>query len=314
MRAPLSQEGFTNVPSHARLVATMRPVLVAPLLLLLGACDSRASVLPAPEAAVLTFDAAMLERDAAVPPLDAGSPASPDGGEALPPAVVNPDGVLTPFPHIRYSISPSGFEIVSANFVVEHDGDTRGPLLSAYFEIRNGGAYVDCDIGADVYLDFRDLVGIVEGEPYYQRIGTGPLFTVTSDCIAPGRSGVLHAVQRGIDETDLALTGDLSITLDIYRSSVVVYTPAGDGPLVDVSVRPVEGGYGVGGTITLQRTLHNYAMRFYPRDSRGVIVDELLAFPGHLEILPIASTQPFETLGTPGPIESYLFFDSWIVD
>ncbi|MCC6875574.1 MAG: hypothetical protein IT378_14805 [Sandaracinaceae bacterium] len=294
----------------------MRPLLAAPLLLLLGACDSRATVLPAPEAAVLTFDAAMLERDASTPPADGGVPdtGSPDGGDALPPAVVNPDGVLTPFPHIRYAISPPEFEIVSANFVVEHDGDTRGPLLSAYFEIRNGGAYVDCDIGADVYLDFRDLVGIVEGEPYYQRIGTGPLFTVTSDCIAPGRSGVLHAVQRGIDETDLALAGDLSITLDIYRSSVVVYTPAGDGPLVDVSVRPVEGGYGLGGTITLQRTLHNYAMRFYPRDSRGVIVDELLAFPGHLEILPIASTQPFETLGTPRPIESYLFFDSWIVD
>lgn len=59
--------------------------------------------------------------------------------------------------------------------------------------------------------------------------------------------------------------------------------------------------------------IENYGLTVYPRDDRGLLVDELGAFPGELGTLPAGSSHDFETDASPCEISDVSWFHSWIV-
>lgn len=283
---------------------------------LASACgDERRPPAALPDGATLQFDAAMIPAADAGTPRDLGRDSGPpDAGPTLPPATVNPDGVLTPFPHIRFDVLSPGFEIVTVNFTVEEDGDSRGPLLQAYIEVRNIGSNVRCGFLPEIFLDYyTELLARLDAEPYYERHGT-TMFNGTADCIPPGGVGVIDALQRGVSEADLASASRM--TLDVgaydYDPSYVTYSPALGDLLVTRSVIPVMDGFALSGTVTPQRTIYNFALYTYARDSRGVLFAKVSAFPGVLETLPAYVAQPYESDAAPRAFTTYLSFPTWI--
>lgn len=289
----------------------IRPALAVALACALPACDTPSTSMPpiTTEAGVVHFDAAMLaHRDAGALEPDAGGPSD------LPPAVVSPDGVLTPFPSIRVTVTPPELSLETLNFVVTHDGDSRGPLVTMYAELRNDGIDVECGFVPDVWLDAFEIVTVVEAEPFYDRYSSGTLSTTTSDCIPPGGSGVLEGVQRGLDEADLALASHLVIDARPFRSSFTERVAPTDAPTLDVAVVEGAEGWSIEGTMTPRRTIRNYAFRAYARDARGVLFAELLAFPGELATLPPFVAQTIATDVAPRSFTDHRSFQSWIVE
>lgn len=237
----------------------------------------------------------------------------PDGStSSLPPAVTNADGVLTPFPHIRFTITPSEFEIVTANFEVVHDDDERGPLLQMYLEIRNVGSAIESGFVPDVSLDFDEVITTVDAEPYYQQIGTGALFTTTSSCIPPGGIGVFYGVQRGLDEDDLASAASLVVDARPLRLSSTTYHRPTDAPTITSSIGPGTEGWTVSGELTPVRLIYNAAFRSYARDERGVLFDRAFAYPNELGDIPAGVTVPFESYPARREFHTTRAFASWI--
>jgi hypothetical protein len=231
------------------------------------------------------------------------------GDSCGPAATVNADGVLTAFPHITYSISPAGWSLESVNFVVTEDGDPRGPLLEMFGELVNDTGTTECSFLPNVLLEFDEVITLVEGPAYFGEV----VMSVTTDCLGPGETGVLTGVARGITTADLAAA--TSLTIMVEPNTFDTYFPAAGGPTVTMAeVSSVTaGGFGLRGKLLIGETIYNYGMRVYPRDARGVLVDELLAFPNELDTLGSGSTVDFETDGVDCNFDDYLLFQSWIV-
>jgi hypothetical protein len=258
-----------------------------------------------PEAGVLHFDGAMLEGR------DGGT--SDAGGGDLPPATINPDGVLTPFPYLAFRVVPPEFRIVTANFTVTHDGDSRGPLLEMLLEVENAGTEIECGFVPDVYLDFTEVVTQVTADPFYDVYSSGTVSTVTNECIPPGGVGVMRGVQRGVDEADLAAALTLDVDARPLRIGIDHQSPS-DEPLLEPTVAPVPGGFGVTGRMTPVRAIRNYGLRVYARDARGVLFTELLAFPGELAPLAAGLPQEFATTAATRGFTDYRAYQSWITE
>jgi len=216
-------------------------------------------------------------------------------------------GTLTTFPNISVSITPVGFAVKTLNFVVTEDGDPRGPLLEMFAEIQNNSPQIECRFLPDILLEFEELIGLVETPPYHGEL----LATTVSDCLSPGEIGVLPAVQRGITLADLQMA--TTLTIDLSPANLDTFSPATDGPDITANVAQSGGGWTLSGTLTPTTTIWNYGMNVYPRDARGVLVAELLAFPGNLDTLPAGVPVPFETEAAPCSFDDYLLFDSWIL-
>jgi|GEM_PF-2623177 len=293
---------------------TLALLTAIPLLVGLAACgENRRTSSPAlPDGPTLMFDAAMIPGvDAGTPP-DLGRDAGPpDLGAGLPPATINADGVLTPYPHLRFEISPPGFQILSANFTVTEDGDSRGPLFQGYLEIRNVGSTVRCGFVPEIFLGFTELLGLMDADPYYEVHGT-TVFTATSKCIPPGGVGVIDPLQRGVTLEELRSADLLTVDVRPFDSEFVVYRPATTDVRITRSVSAVGDGYALGGTVTPQRTIYNFALYAYARDDRGVLFDKLRAFPGELETLPALVAHPYETEATSRPFTADLTYSGWI--
>jgi hypothetical protein len=236
---------------------------------------------------------------------------NPGGGACrdLPPASVNADGVLSAYPSVSYEVD-FGYRIDTVGVKVTDDGDTRGPLFELFAEVTNTGSTTRCGFLPDVYLDFTELISLVRADKYYSDLG------ILYDCIAPGETAVLTALERGLDETNLVAGSTLSITMEPFNFGT--YTRATDGPYIAddaIAFGPdpygLEG-YGVDGTLTMETTIYNYGLRAFPRDSRGVIVDELLAFPGDLDTLSAGSSIEFSTERTGCDFPEYRAIHSWL--
>ena len=216
-------------------------------------------------------------------------------------------GTLTTYPNITHSVTPVGMAIKTLNFTVTEDGDPRGPLLRMFAEIENDSAQMECQFLPDIFLGLEDLVGLVDTPPYHGEITT----TTTTDCLAPGETGVLMAVQRGISVDDLQMASTLTIALN--PNNLQEYSPANEGPDITAAIAQTADGWTLSGTLTPTTTIWNYGMTVYPRDARGVLVAELLAFPGSLDTLPAGVPVPFETEAAECDFDDYLLFDTWIV-
>jgi hypothetical protein len=240
--------------------------------------------------------------DASSPP-DAPEPAPVDCGSTRP-ASTNAAGILTAYPSQTWSVIPSHLRVTSVNFVVTEDGDERGPLLEMFGEIRNDGS-LECNILPDVFLDGEEVVTITETPPYQDEFSS-----VTADCLGTGEVAVFAGVARGIDEDDLeGAFVSFDGSPNTFSTPVRSAQPTIEAP----SVAMVEGGgYGLTGTLRPHATIYNYALRVYPKDARGLIVDELLDFPNSLETLPAGSSWPIETGGTDCAFTDYLDFQGWI--
>ena len=228
-------------------------------------------------------------------------------GASLPEATVNANGVLSPFPHIDYRILTPGFTIVSVNFTLTEDGGSS-PLLEMFAEIRNSGTTVECSFLPDVSLDFHDIVGLVDTPPFYNEYTT----SVTHDCLAPGEIGVIRGVARGVYQADIDTAR--SLTIDIGPNTIGTSTRALDGPLVlRADIIESASGWVVDGDLSIATTIYNYGYVALARDYRGVLVDELLAFPAELGTLSGGSTVAFTTGATACPFDSFVAYQSWIL-
>ena len=243
----------------------------------------------------------------------AGSAGSAGNGGSGPaqscsgPAASMVSGTLTTYPNITPIVSPLGMTLETLNFTVTEDGDSRGPLVQMFAEIQNNSAQRECQFLPDVSLDFRELIGLVETPPYHGEITT----TTITDCLAPGETGVLMAVQRGISLDDLEMASTLTIALG--PNNLQEYSPATDGPDITTAIMQTADGWTLSGMLTPTTTIWNYGMTVYPRDARGVLVAELLAFPGNLDTLVAGVPVPFETEAADCDFDDYHLFDSWIV-
>ncbi len=253
------------------------------------------------------FDAAMIS-----PPDGGVRDLGRDGGPGLPPAVMSPQGVLTPYPGLRFDVIPTGLRVVTANFTQVDDGDSRGPLLQGYIELRNVGSTMVCTGAPSVELDFVELIGTVYGDPYYERSGAGTVGIVANDCIVPDGVGVLDVVTRSMTLDVLASAVSMSIDIFVYNSTYSVFLPADGDVTMTREVVAVADGFAIGGTVTPRRDIYNFALRVYPRDARGLLYQQLAAFPRDLETLPAYLPQPYETEATSAPFSTYLSFPSWI--
>jgi hypothetical protein len=284
-------------------MAFVPPAAWVGAVLLLGGCADNDFTPRGPGGGILEFDAAVFDPE----PNGNGDTAD------LPPAEVNADGVLTTYPHIAHTID-DGFALLTTNFVVTEDGDSRGPLLELFAEIQNTGSSPECQFLPDIWLDFDELVGLMRAQPHDSEYVT----TVTTDCIPSGGVGVIRALARGITEDDLATA--VWLTLDPHPSSFGTYTPATNGPTI-LGASLVEGqdpwdmeGWYLSGSLLIGTTIRNYGLRVFPRDDRGVLFADLVAFPNDLGILAGGSTVPFDTSAAPRSFDSDLRFQSWIVE
>jgi hypothetical protein len=258
------------------------------------AADGDGQSLRGPEGGLIEFDAAVLE-----PP--------------LPPAVVNPNGVLTPFPHLKFLVEP-GYRLQSANFVVTEDGDERGPLLEFYAELENQTGSLRCRFLPYIWLDSTEIIALVTAHPYYEEYWNGTLSNVTNSCIPHGGVGVIYGVARGVTYDDIAQAEWLFVDPKPFVSLATYVVPT-NGPLLeDVEVAWDEEGWALRGTVRVRASIYNYGLRVYPRDDRGVLTDELYAFPGRLGTLDAWSTHPFQTSSSSRVFDAYRAYQSWILN
>ncbi len=223
------------------------------------------------------------------------------------------DGVLTAFPHIEVSVTPeTDFALKSFNFTVKEDGDSRGPLLSLYAEMENIGTGLKCKFIPEVYLDFTEIITLADGPAYHLTIGS-TMFSTTDECIRPGESVVLGGVQRGVTEEDLMNAMRLTIDAGSTNYPTDEYNIAVP-PSVEADVVETDNGYAVAGNLTYVDTIYNQAVYVFPKDARGLIVDELVAFPGDLGTHFAGSTAPFETESTSCRFVDYELYQTWILD
>lgn len=285
--------------------------IAALALLSLIACgdDSRAGEI---DSSVLTFDAAMLMRDAGLSDSSTGSDAllpdasRPDGGGAvcadLPPAV-DSNGILSAFPSIDYIASGADFRIVSTNFVTSQFDSPSGPLVDFFAEVENLSATTECNLFADVTLDGADLIGLVQGPPHVAEILPN---TVTNSCVPAFGRAVVTGLIRGVD---LSTARTVRIAFDTFRDD---YSRAPGEPLLVGTQEESESGWIFEGSVTPTETIYNHSLRVFTMDARGLITNQLRAFPGELATLFGGIAVDFATLGAPCSWESEYAFQGWI--
>jgi hypothetical protein len=154
----------------------------------------------------------------------------------------------------------------------------------------------------------QSIVGLIATRPYYGST----VSTVTNDCLGPGEVGVFYGLARGI--TTSALDAESQLIVDVNPNTLDTFVPATNGPQRTAAIVQTQFGSAVRGQLSIVQTIRNHALRVYPRDSRGLLTAELLAFPGSLGTLVAGSTVDFETSASPCSFDDFLAFDSWIVD
>lgn len=270
-----------------------------------------------PDSGVLRFDADMLSPDSSVGDSgDTGSDASthdaagdtdpPDPAcNGLPDAVMTSSGVLTAYPGIDYvAQEPGEFRIVSANFVITEDDDSRGDLVEIFVVMESLLSEEKCTFFPELRLDGVDLLGQVQGPPHFT---TQFESTVTTPCLPARGRVVVRGLARGIEPSTASR---MTVALDpgSFSRHEAAVEPARTERIVNV-----EGEYLVEGEVTPHVELRNYSLKIYGVDSRGLIAAEMLAFPGELETLPAGVPVPYDTPGTECPFEVEYAFQSWIV-
>jgi|GEM_PF-6517022 len=242
-----------------------------------------------------------------------GGGSGPDGvaDTCGPPASMNADGTLTPYPNIAVSLIPAeDYSLVSFNLISIEDGDERGPLLKIYAELKNESADLKCLFLPTVYLGFSEVVAVVDGEQYYAQLSTS-LSSISDACIAPGETGIMFGAERGISQADLDSATSLEITPD--PSTIATdYVAAAAPVLSDAQVVLVDGLYALSGTLTYFEDIYNQAVTVYTRDARGLLVDDITAYPGDLGTHLTGTTSEFETDGTTCEFVDYVLTQDWL--
>lgn len=223
-----------------------------------------------------------------------------------PEASENAQGVLTSHPAMMFDVGDPDFELETLN-IVPSTAPSGIDTLNVYGELTNVGTETRCFLFFDARLDGMEV--LVQAEmPPLKEDG----YTTTQDCLPPGQTAILVGLQNDIP----AATVNAATTFELNMTSMAAFGPlaaALDGPTVEATIEEgTSGGNRVVGTITPNVSSWNYGMRFYPRDSRGLIVDELLAFPGSLGDLVPGVSLDFETLESECQFDEYVFVDSWI--
>lgn len=246
---------------------------------------------------------------------DAGRDTGPDAAVSPPGCGTPPAGTVsgtrTAHPHIAINFSPATtFSLLSSNFRIEDEDDPeREPLLRWYAEIQSNVSTPQCGLFAEVELlapSAREIVTIVETDRYEDR------FEIRSRCIGLGEVAILVGVQRGISSADLDDASFLSVRIDDPWARDDVFPVVGGPVLTRQTAASTAEGFVVDAEIRVPENIWNYGYRAYPRDARGLLIDELLAFPGELETLYAGSTHAFSTDANPCPFGEFLSLQTWL--
>ena len=233
-----------------------------------------------------------------------GNVAAPCGPEPA----KNAQGILTSHPNLSIDIGHEDFELLSVT-ILPYIAASGIDTLDLYAEVMNIGLEDHCSFLFDTRLDGLEIIVLSQTPPHRQED-----FTTTHGCLRPGETGILTGIQNDISADMI----EAATTLQFNMTSLPPLNPLSeptDAPTVNaVIAEGAEGGYLVSGTSTPNAAIYNYVMSFYPRDSRGLLVDELLAFPGDLESLTAGITLEFASTESECQFDEYVFLQGWIYE
>ena len=188
-----------------------------------------------------------------------------------------PTGVISNLRNLDWQAkagTPAGFSIVSSNFVQERIG--TAVYQHWYAEIRNTGTSTLCI--PKVTLDFQDRSGVTlvsllsypDTEPY----DTGS--TVSSTCLAPGKTAPLWTIENPSSEVVLA-----NITRAVWSVDGLERASARPHPLAPTITSNVfernTGYWAVQGSLRASGgAIRNIGYDAYPVGPEGWIVDDLI--------------------------------------
>lgn len=220
----------------------------------------------------------------------------------------NAQGILTSHPQLDFDLGHEDFELLTVN-IVPSIALSGIDTLDLYAEVMNIGFEDHCSLLFDTRLDGLEIIVLAEAPPHTQED-----WTTTHGCLRPGEVGILTGIQNYITADMI----EASTSLEFNMTSLPPLNPLSqpiDAPIVDATiVGGEEGGNLVSGTVTPTVPIYNYGMRFYPRDSRGLLVDELLAFPGDLDSLTPGVTLDFASNESGCAFDDYVFLHGWIYE
>lgn len=240
---------------------------------------------------------------------DGGSSGASSGLEPCgPEAGLNAQGILTSHPAMTFTVDDPSHELETVN-IVPYIAPSGIDTLTIYAELTNVGLETRCSYLFDAWLDGYDILVQAETPPFESE-----LFSATDICLAPGDTAVLVGVQNHIPiaTVNAATSFELNVRT---RSPVYPSYHASNAPTLDAVIEEgTSGGHVISGTVVPGVAIYNYSMHFYPRDSRGLLVDELLAFPGDLERLTAGISVEFSTTESECTFDEYVFIHSWIYE
>lgn len=233
-----------------------------------------------------------------------GNTAAPCG----PAPAENSQGILTSHPNLQFDLGHEDFELLTVN-ILPSIAPSGIDTLDLYAEVRNIGLEDHCSFLFDPRLDGLEILVQLEAPPHRQEN-----YTTTHGCLRPGEVGILTGIQNDISADTIEAATSLAFNMSSLSPLNPLSEPT-DSPTVDAMiVEGEEGGNLVSGTVTPNAASFNYSMRFYPRDSRGLLVDELLAFPGDLDSLTAGVTLDFASNESDCQFDDYVFLHGWIYE
>lgn len=225
-----------------------------------------------------------------------------------PAASQNAQGILTSHPGMTFVLGHDSFELETVN-IVPSIAPSGIDTMDVYAELKNVSTEALCYIFSEATLDGLEILVIADTPPH-----TDEILTTTGSCLLPGETAILNGIQNDIPAATINGATVLSFNLTASESYGVVTVPV-DRPTVTASIAPgTLGGDVVSGTVVPQVSIYNYGMSFYARDSRGLIVAELLAFPGELSSLPAGVSIAFSSEESECQFDEYVLIDSWIYE
>lgn len=225
-----------------------------------------------------------------------------------PAASQNAQGILTSHPGMTFVLGHDSFELETVN-IVPSIAPSGIDTVDVYAELRNVGTETLCYIFSDATLDGREILVMADTPPHKDEI-----LTTTGSCLLPGETAILNGIQNDIPAATINAGTVFAFNLTASATPYAVTVPV-DRPTVTASIVPgTMGGDVVTGAVVPQVNIYNYGMSFYARDSRGLIVAELLAFPGELGSLPAGVSIAFSSEESECQFDEYVFIDSWIYE
>lgn len=128
---------------------------------------------------------------------------------------------------------------------------------------------------------------------------------VTRDCIDPGAIGVYDGVADNVYASDLETGTSLDFVTNGFAFNTYTLVTGGPSLVSPTVIQTPSGHWALSGDVYTPYSIYNYRLVVYPRDARGLLFAQLLAFPGNLGTLAPGASTPFQTDVAYRPFTTY---------